>query len=203
MTLRNKIIRLLALFSLVHILSFPAFSLRLICLDAQPADGKNFKNVLNINLGAAVVLGLSFRRFHLPLNYERVVNNKISLVIGCHPAFPLNRGSFREAWGASLRIRSYRGGRAPRGFWRELGVWGIYQHQKSSEEERSAFSKAYGNSMMGVLFDFGYKYIIPNNNLIVEPFLGIALPMVVISKEKRGILGWPFPWAGLSVGYVF
>lgn len=203
MTIKEKLIGRLALLSLTWMMSLPAFSFNLSFSAEETPAKKNFKNVLNINLGAAVVLGLTFQRFHLPLNYERVINKKTTITIGWHPAFPLNEGSSREALGASLRIRNYGSRRAPYGFWRELGIWGIYQRQGKSEEEKSGFSRTYGNSMGGVLGDFGYKYIISHSNLIIEPFLGVALPLVVFSKERTKILGWSFPWAGFSVGYLF
>ena len=203
MTVRKKFIRWLILISLAWMMSLPALSFNSSFLEEKIESGHNFKNVLNINVGAAVVLGLAFQRFHLPLNYERVVSKNKSLVISCHPAFPLNTTSSREAFGASLRIRKYGGGRTPYGFWQELGAWGIYQRQRSSEEEISGFSQTYGHSMGGILVDFGYKFIFPDSNLILEPFLGVALPLLVFSKERTKMLGWPFPWAGLSLGYVF
>ena len=203
MIVSKKILIGIAFISLAWLGSWPAFSFNLSCLDGERPVRRNYKNVININLGAAVVLGLAFQRLHLPFNYERVMDKNKSMVIGFHPAISLNTSTSREAFGTSLRIRSYRGSRAPRGFWRELGVWGIYQCQGSSREGKGGFSRTYGHSMGGVLGDFGYKFIIPDSNLIIEPFLGMALPLLAISKKKTKILGWPFPWAGLSLGYAF
>lgn len=199
----SHFLMLCVLFSLMHMLYTPS---RIQGMDDQEGEvgyEKNFKNVLNINLAAAVVLGATFQRLHIPLNYERVINPDTSIVIGCHPAVPLDSNSSREAFGTSLRVRHYRALEAPRGFWREWGFWGIYQRQKLFKEEQSSLSKAYSDSMVGVLLNFGYKHIISKKNLIIEPFFGIALPVVRISKENTKLWGLPFPWAGLSVGFGF
>jgi len=188
---------------LIYLLYSPKAIHALDCQKERIGAKKIFKNVLNINFAAAVVLGVSFQRLHIPLNYERVIHPDMSIVIGCHPAAPLNSRSSEKAFGASLRVRQYRGLKAPRGFWREWGIWGIYQHQNSFYENRTSVSKAYGKSMAGVLFDFGYKYVLSKNNLMIEPFIGIAFPVVTFSKEKSRLLGLPFPWAGLSLGVCF
>ena len=200
----RKIYNLLFMFLiLIYLLYFPKAIHSLDCQIEPIGNEKIFKNVLNINFAAAVVLGVSFKRLHIPLNYERVIHSGRSIVIGCHPAVPLNSRSSEKAFGASLRVRQYRGLKAPRGFWREWGIWGIYQHQNFFNENRTSVRKAYGKSMAGVLFDFGYKYVLSKNNLMIEPFIGIAFPVVSFSKEKPRFLGLPFPWAGLSLGVCF
>lgn len=126
----------------------------------------------------------------------------MSIVIGNHPAIPLNSSSSGVAYGSSVRIRNYRALKAPKGFWREWGIWGIYQHRKSQEESRSELQKTYENSMAGVLFDVGYKFM-GRSRMIIEPFVGISLPVVIFSKERTKFFGTPFPWAGLSIGIAF
>jgi hypothetical protein len=168
----------------------------------QITEDKDKKNVLNINAGAAVVLGIAFKRFHIPINYERVVKPDMSIVIGNHPAVPFNSSSSGVAYGASVRIRNYRSKKAPQGLWTEWGIWGIYQHEKLLEENRSKLQNTFEDSMAGVLFDFGYKFM-GKSSLIIEPFIGIALPIVVLSKERTKFLSTPFPWAGLSIGFAF
>jgi hypothetical protein len=192
-----------SVFVFVYLVSSPIFAKDSSSQKEEVLCEKSFKNVLNINMAAAVALGITFQRLHIPVNYEKVVKSDMSIVIGIHPAIPLNSNSSGEAFGTSVRIRHYGTLRAPRGFWREWGIWGIFQREKSSKENQSKLRKTYGDSMAGVLFDVGYKYIIPNSHIIIEPFVGIAQPVLKVSKEKTKLFGLPFPWAGLSVGFAF
>lgn len=201
---RKKIILItFTAFGFVYLLSSQIFAKDLNTQKQDVLYEKSFKNVLNINMAAAVALGITFQRLHIPVNYERVVKPDMSIVIGIHPAIPLNSNSSGEAFGTSVRIRHYGTLKAPRGFWREWGIWGIFQREKSSKKNQSKLRKTYGDSMAGVLFDIGYKYIIPNSHIIIEPFVGIAQPVLKVSKEKTKLFGLPFPWAGLSVGFGF
>lgn len=198
---RLLVILMMAL-GLIFLLHYPVSALEYDDQREHVLGDKNIKNVININAGAAVVLGITFKRFHIPINYERVVRPDMSIVIGNHPAIPLNSSSSGVAYGSSVRIRNYRSLKAPKGFWREWGIWGIYQHRKPQEESRSALQKIYENSMAGVLFDVGYKFM-GRSRMIIEPFVGISLPVVVFSKERTKFFGTLFPWAGLSIGIAF
>jgi len=192
---------LITVFSLIYI-HHPVHARDLDNQKAKISKEQKIKNVININAGAAVVLGITFKRFHIPINYERVIKPDMSIVIGNHPAVPLNSSSSGVAYGASVRIRNYRALKAPKGLWTEWGIWGIYQHEKSREENRRRLQKTYGDSMAGVLFDVGYKFM-GKSRIIIESFMGIALPAVVISKEHTKLLSNPFPWAGLCIGFTF
>jgi len=199
--IRKPWLSLIMLLSL-NFLYYPAFAQEYSDQKEKVSESESTKNVLNINAGAAVVLGLAFKRIHIPINYERVIKPDMSVVIGNHPAIPLNSSESGAAYGASVRIRSYRALNAPQGLWREWGIWGIYQREKSPEKSRNKFLKTYGVSMGGVLFDIGYKFM-TRSRMIIEPFVGIAQPLIVLSKKRIQFLGKPFPWAGLSIGFAF
>lgn len=200
---KTSLLMIFLLVSLIIDLYFPSYLMSQNVGVEKPMYRKSLKNVCSINLVAAITLGTAFKRLHIPINYERVVRSDKSIVIGCHPAIPITASSSGEAFGASLRMRLYNGFKAPEGFWKEIGLWGIYQNKKNCKREQSFIERTYGNSMTGFFLSFGYKYIRAKDNLIIEPFMGIALPALTISKGEAELLGTPFPWAGLSVGFVF
>lgn len=63
--------------------------------------------------------------------------------------------------------------------------------------------KSYEGSMIGPLIDIGYAFYLPKARILVEPFVGIALPLVAFKMDKTQFFNLPFPWAGLCIGYVF
>jgi hypothetical protein len=186
----------------ISLLVYPAFAEDNDSVGEHISKDNGIKNVININAGAAVVLGLTFKRFHIPINYERVIKSDVSIVIGNHPAFPVGSSPSGTAYGASVRIRKYSSHNAPGGFWREWGIWGLYQKKKSQEENRSKLQSLFKYSMAGVLFDGGYKFFVWSH-FIIEPFIGISLPVLVFKKNYVQYFGTPFPWAGLSLGFAF
>jgi hypothetical protein len=44
--------------------------------------GNELKNIVNINAGAAVVAGLTYHCFHIPLNYQGVIKHNWRMVKG-------------------------------------------------------------------------------------------------------------------------
>lgn len=161
------------------------------------------KNVVNLNIGAAVVAGLTYHRFHIPLNYQRVVAHNRSIVIGFHPAFPVDKGYSGFAFGTSFRIRYHMKNKAPTGLWHGWGIFAFYQSQKNLKLNRSDLTKSYEGSMIGPLVDIGYAFYLPKARIIIEPFVGIALPLVAFKKDKTVVFSVPFPWAGFCIGYTF
>jgi hypothetical protein len=161
------------------------------------------KNVVNMNLGAAVVAGMAFHRLHVPLNYQRVIRNDRSIVIGFHPAFPVDKGYSEFAFGTSFRMRYHKKNKAPTGLWVGWGIFAFYQSQKNLREDRSKLMKSYEGSMIGPLVDIGYAFYLPKARIIIEPFVGIALQLVSFKKDKTEFFNVPYPWAGFCIGYVF
>jgi len=161
------------------------------------------KNVVNMNVGTAVVASLAFHRLHVPLNYQRVISRDRSIVIGFHPAFAMDEGYSEFAFGTSFRMRYYKKNKAPTGLWAGWGILAFYQSQKNLSEDRSKLVKAYEGSMVGPLVDIGYAFYLPKARIIIEPFVGIAQPLVSFKKDKTQFLNVPFPWAGFCIGYVF
>lgn len=198
MTLRKIILVSLLACILFGIVSIPGF-----CSTIGNQDNCNPKNIINMNVASALVLGVAFHRFHIPINYERVIKPNRSIVFGFHPAISLDSDYSGFAFGTSFRVRYFKKNRAPEGFWLEWGVLAFYQEQKGSRKKQSQLIKTYGDSYLGVLFDVGYKWFLSKPHLILEPFIGIALPVISISDERTRLFNTPFPWAGLSLGYAF
>ena len=158
---------------------------------------------VSINTGALVVLSAVFDRFHLPINIERAFASDMSIVIGVHPAIPMNQGVWREAFGASCRARWYFTSSHRHRLWIEGGLWGIYQRNRLGSKKRDTYREKLSDSMIGLSACFGYRHKKYGSPWIVQPFLGVALPVVVFRDRQAEIFGYPYPWAGLGIGYAF
>jgi hypothetical protein len=199
LTLRKIILVSFLAFILSGFVSIPGF-----CSTIGNHDNRNPENVINMNVASALVRGATFHRFHIPINYERVIKPNRSIVFGFHSAISLDSHYSGFAFGTSFRMRYFKKTRAPVGFWLEWGVLAFYQEQKGSKKKQSQLIKTYGDSYLGVLSDVGYKWFLSSRrHLVLEPFIGIALPVISISDERTRLFNTPFPWAGLSLGYAF
>jgi len=158
---------------------------------------------VSVNTGALVVLSGIFQRFHVPMNIETAIASNRSIVIGVHAALPMNGGDWREAFGSSFRIRQFFTQVASHRLWIELGIWGIYQENRLGSRERDTYRERLSDSMLAVNSCIGYKCELRDGPWVIQPFMGMAVPIAVFPDRELEFWGYPFPWSGLGIGYVF
>ena len=161
------------------------------------------KTTISMNTGALVVLSAVFQRFHLPVNIERNISSNKSLVFGIHPAIPINNGDCREAFGTSCRFRWFLNSSVTRRPWLEIGIWSLYQKNRLGDQERHGYKEKLSDPMIGLNFCFGCKFPLTDKKWIVQPFLGVAFPLVLFRPRGSEFFGIPFTWSGLGICYVF